>query len=186
MKKYYIFFLCITVLSCSQQEPLLDTALDNQILHWGNGSEPQSLDPHIATGVPEHHVLIALCEGLTITNPKGGDNLPGVAQAWDISDDGLIYTFFLQPNAKWSNGDDLIAEDFVWSWKRILTASLGSQYPDMLYYLKNAEEYHAGKIQDFSEVGVEAIDAKTLKVTLRAPTPFFYKTPISLFNMACS
>ena len=95
MKKYYIFFLCITVLSCSQQEPLLDTALDNQILHWGNGSEPQSLDPHIATGVPEHHVLIALCEGLTITNPKGGDNLPGVAQAWDISDDGLIYTFFL-------------------------------------------------------------------------------------------
>ncbi|GIS26541.1 MAG: hypothetical protein CM15mP127_09140 [Gammaproteobacteria bacterium] len=175
MKKYYIFFLCITVLSCSQQEPLLDTALDNQILHWGNGSEPQSLDPHIATGVPEHHVLIALCEGLTITNPKGGDNLPGVAQAWDISDDGLIYTFFLQPNAKWSNGDDLIAEDFVWSWKRILTASLGSQYPDMLYYLKNAEEYHAGKIQDFSEVGVEAIDAKTLKVTLRAPTPFFTK-----------
>ena len=175
MKKYYIFFLCITVLSCSQQEPLLDTALDNQILHWGNGSEPQSLDPHIATGVPEHHVLIALCEGLTITNPKGGDNLPGVAQAWDISDDGLIYTFFLQPNAKWSNGDDLIAEDFVWSWKRILTASLGSQYPDMLYYLKNAEEYHAGKIKDFSEVGVEAIDAKTLKVTLRAPTPFFTK-----------
>ena len=113
-EKILHFFLCITVLSCSQQEPLLDTALDNQILHWGNGSEPQSLDPHIATGVPEHHVLIALCEGLTITNPKG-DNLPGVAQAWDISDDGLIYTFFLQPNAKWSNGDDLIAEDFVWS-----------------------------------------------------------------------
>ena len=173
MKKYYIFFLCIAVLSCSQQEPLLDTALDNQILHWGNGSEPQSLDPHIATGVPEHHLLLALCEGLTSSNPRGGESLPGSAASWDISDDGKVYTFYLQENGKWSNGDDVTAEDYVWSWQRILTPSLGSQYPDMLYYVQNAEEFHNGTIDDFSNVGVKALNSKTLEVTLKEPTPFF-------------
>jgi oligopeptide transport system substrate-binding protein len=65
------------------------------------------------------------------------------------------------------------ADDFVWSWKRILTASLGSQYPDMLYYIVGAEDYHTGKIKDFSKVGVKALDKYTLEVTLNAPTPFF-------------
>ena len=173
-KHLYIAFLIVLV-GCGKSISPVDSALDKQILHFGNGTEPQGLDPHIVTGVPEHHLLISMCEGLTISNPKGGDNLPGVAKSWSISPDGKTYTFFLNENAKWSNGDDLTAEDFVWSWMRILTPSLGSQYPDMLYYLKGAADYHQGITNDFSTVGVMAIDKYLLQVELKNPTPFFIK-----------
>ncbi len=163
------------VSSCGDGVSPVDAALEKQILHFGNGSEPQGLDPHIVTGVPEHHLLISMCEGLTISNPKGGENLPGVAESWDISEDGKIYTFFLNKNAKWSNGDQVTAQDFVWSWMRILTPSLGSQYPDMLYYLKGAEDFHQGKTTDFSDVGVSAINDHELLVELKNPTPFFIR-----------
>ena len=144
MKNKYISFLFILFLvSCGDSISPVDSGLDSQILHFGNGSEPQGLDPHIVTGVPEHHLLISMCEGLTIANPKGGKNLPGVAERWEISPDGKTYTFHLNKNAKWSNGDPVIADDFVWSWMRILTSTLGSQYPDMLYYLNGAKEYHS-------------------------------------------
>ena len=100
MKNSYIYlFFLIALVSCSKAIPPVDSALDQQILHFGNGSEPQGLDPHIVTGVPEHHLLIAMCEGLTIANPKGGENLPGVAKSWTISPDGKTYTFFLQEDA---------------------------------------------------------------------------------------
>ena len=173
--KFLVLTLLFLIVSCGQSVSPVDSGLENQVFHFGNGTEPQGLDPHIVTGVPENHLLTALCEGLTIYNPKGGSQLPGVAESWDISSDGLIYTFNLNKDAKWSNGDPVTADDFVWSWKRILTASLGSQYPDMLYYVKNAEKYHLGEIDDFSKVGVKAIDNKTLEVELRSPTSFFIK-----------
>ena len=118
MKNKYLscFFLLNFLFACSPSISPVDDGLEKQILHFGNGTEPQGLDPHIVTGVPEHHLLISLCEGLTIANPRGGENLPGVAESWQISEDGKIYTFFLNKNAKWSNGDSLVAEDFVWSW----------------------------------------------------------------------
>jgi len=166
----------IFLIGCSENISPVDSGLEQQIYHHGNGSEPQGIDPHIVTGVPEHHILISLCEGLTIPNPnpKGSDGyIPGTAESWSISDDGKEYIFKLNKNAKWSNGDPVTADDFVWSWKRILTASLGSQYPDMLYYLVGAYEYHNGQIDNFDEVGVKAIDTHTLKVNLKNPTPFF-------------
>ena len=166
----------IFLIGCSENISPVDSGLEQQIYHHGNGSEPQGIDPHIVTGVPEHHILISLCEGLTIPNPnpKGSDGyIPGTAESWSISDDGKEYIFKLNKNAKWSNGDPVTADDFVWSWKRILTASLGSQYPDMLYYLVGAFEYHNGQIDNFDEVGVKALDNHTLKVNLKNPTPFF-------------
>ena len=90
-----------------------------------------------------------------------------------MNEDGTVYTFNINQNAKWSNGDQVIADDFVWSWKRVLTPSLGSQYTDMLYYVKNAKQFYNGEIKDFSMVGVKAIDTYTLEVTLENPTPFF-------------
>ena len=166
----------IFLIGCSENITPVDSGLEQQIYHHGNGSEPQGIDPHIVTGVPEHHILISLCEGLTIPNPNptGSDGyIPGTAESWTISDDGKEYIFKINKNAKWSNGDPVTADDFVWSWKRILTASLGSQYPDMLYYLVGAYEYHNGEIDNFDKVGVKALDSHTLKVNLKNPTPFF-------------
>ena len=173
---YNVVLILFIVASCSESINPVDSGLENQIYHHGNGSEPQGLDPHIVTGVPEHHILISLCEGLTIPNPNPNDMngyMAGTAESWSISDDGKEYVFNINKNAKWSNGESLTADDFVWSWKRILTASLGSQYPDMLYYLEGAYEYHNGLIDDFDQVGVKSIDEHTLQVNLKNPTPFF-------------
>ncbi len=175
-KLYLIPLIFIFVTSCSDSINPVDSGLENQIYHHGNGSEPQGIDPHIVTGVPEHHILISLCEGLTIPNPNPNDMngyMAGTAESWSISDDGKEYIFNINKNAKWSNGEPVTADDFVWSWKRILTASLGSQYPDMLYYLVGAYEYHNGLIDDFDQVGVKSVDKHTLKVNLKNPTPFF-------------
>ena len=173
---YSVVLILFIVASCSESINPVDSGLENQIYHHGNGSEPQGLDPHIVTGVPEHHILISLCEGLTIPNPNPNDMngyMAGTAESWSISDDGKEYVFNINKNAKWSNGESVTADDFVWSWKRILTASLGSQYPDMLYYLEGAYEYHNGLIDDFDQVGVKSIDEHTLQVNLKNPTPFF-------------
>ena len=173
---YSVVLILFIVASCSESINPVDSGLENQIYHHGNGSEPQGLDPHIVTGVPEHHILISLCEGLTIPNPNQNDingYMAGTAESWSISDDGREYVFNINKNAKWSNGESVTADDFVWSWKRILTASLGSQYPDMLYYLEGAYEYHNGLIDDFDQVGVKSIDEHTLQVNLKNPTPFF-------------
>jgi oligopeptide transport system substrate-binding protein len=143
------------------------------ILHFGNGTEPQGLDPHIVTGIPETHIVSALFEGLVTKNPYTLEPEPGVAQRWEISEDGLTVTFFLNPAARWSNGDSMTAEDFVWTWQRALDPKMGNQYGYMLYPVKNAEEFATGKLTDFGEVGVKAVDAHTLQVTLNAPTPYF-------------
>ena len=173
---YSVVLILFIIVSCSDSINPVDSGLETQIYHHGNGSEPQGLDPHIVTGVPEHHILISLCEGLTIPNPNPNDMngyMAGTAESWTISDDGKEYIFNINKNAKWSNGEPVTADDFVWSWKRILTASLGSQYPDMLYYLEGAYEYHNGLIDDFDLVGVKSIDEHTLQVNLKNPTPFF-------------
>ena len=174
--KLFLPLFLIFITGCSENISPVDSGLENQIYHHGNGSEPQGIDPHIVTGVPEHHILISLCEGLTIPNPNPNQldgYIAGTAESWTISEDGKEYIFKINKQAKWSNGDSVTAEDFVWSWKRILTASLGSQYPDMLYYLEGAYEYHNGLINDFDLVGVKSLDMHTLKVNLKNPTPFF-------------
>ena len=116
---------------------------------------------------------MALLEGLVIRNPDGPEPLPGVAKDWDISPDGKTYTFYLRDDALWSNGDYVTAYDFVYAWNRMLMPSLGSKYPDMLYDVVNAEEFNKGIIEDFSRVGVKALDSKTLKVSLKNPAPYF-------------
>ena len=149
-----------------------------QILHLGNGAEPMGLDPQIVTGVPEHHIISALIEGLVTENKKNLNPEPGTAERWETSEDGLVWKFHLREDAKWSNGDPVTANDFVESYQRMLTPSLGSQYAYMLHVVKNAEAYNSGKLKDFSQVGFEAINDKQLNITLKAPTPYF----LSLLN----
>ena len=143
------------------------------VLHYGNGAEPQGLDPHVVTGVPENHIIRALFEGLAVKNPITLEPEPGVAERWEFSDGGSVITFYLNPEAKWSNGEQVTAGDYVWSWHRALHPNTGNEYSYMLFPVVNAEAYLKGKITDFNEVGVKALDNTTLQVTLNAPTPYF-------------
>ena len=137
-----------------------------------NGDEPQTLDPAIVTGQLEGRLCLALFEGLTTRDAKG-NVIPGMAESWEISPDGLTYTFHLRPGIKWSNGDPVTASDFVNSWERTLNPATGSEYSYQLYYLLHGEDYGTGKLKDFSQVGVKAPDDHTLVVTLAHPTAYF-------------
>jgi oligopeptide transport system substrate-binding protein len=142
-----------------------------QIIHRGNGSQPQGLDPHLTEGVPSANVQRDLFESLVVEAPDGS-SVPGNAERWDITEDGLIYTFSLRQNARWSNGDPVTANDWVYSLRRAVTPATGSKYSMILAPILNAEEIIAGRSEP-AELGVEALDRHTLRITLKAPTPYF-------------
>lgn len=144
-----------------------------QIINIGNAGEPKDLDPHIVTGVPEFRILMNVFEGLVGKDPKTLLPVPGVAESWKISKDGKVYTFKLRKNAKWSNGDAVTAQDFIYSWTRLLTPSVASEYNYQGFYIKGGKDFNSGKTKDASQLGLKAIDANTLEVTLENPTPFF-------------
>jgi oligopeptide transport system substrate-binding protein len=147
-------------------------AMDRADLVFLNGAEPETVDPALITGQPEGRITYALFEGLVAFDQTGTPQ-PGVAERWEISPDGLVYTFHLRRNAKWSNGETVTAEDFIRSWRRTLEPKTASEYSYQLHYVRNARVFNEGKLQDFSEVGVRALDPFTLEVTLESPTPFF-------------
>lgn len=160
--------------ACSGGERETDRAAAEGVLLIGNGSEPKGLDPHLVTGVPESKIISSLIEGLIAGHPT--DDLipqPGAAESWEHNADFTLWTFKLRENGKWTNGDPVVASDFAYSWQRILSPALGSEYAPMLYVIKGAEAFHAGETEDFSTVGVRAIDDLTLQVTLKGPTPHF-------------
>ena len=177
MRLFRLFLsVCVvagTLTACGSRESNVESGNRDGILHYGNGAEPQGLDPHVVTGVPENHIVRALFEGLAVKNPKTLEPEPGVAERWDISEDGTVYTFHLNPNARWSNGETMTASDYVWSWNRALHPDTGSLYAYMLYPIVNSEAYSKREITDFTEVGAKALDDHTLQVTLNAPTPYF-------------
>lgn len=175
MKKNILALLLSTLLcsGCDLGPSNIESAGREQILHLGNGTEPKDLDPHTVTGVPEHNIISALLEGLISENPRTLQVEPGLAASWHITDGGKTYTFKIRDNARWSNGDAVTAADFVWSWQRLLSPALASEYSYQLFPLKNAREFNRGEIDDFARVGVSALDDKTLKVELRHPTPYF-------------
>lgn len=153
-------------------------AIEDQILFVGNGAEPEGLDPHIITGIPEHHIITAIYEGLVAMDAGELTPVPAVAESWEVSEDRLVYTFHLREDAKWSNGDPLTSQDFLYAWQRILTPELASEYNYMLFPMKNARAFAEGDITDFAEVGARAIDDHTIEVTLENPTPFFLQLHI--------
>ncbi|MDO8538944.1 MAG: peptide ABC transporter substrate-binding protein [Opitutaceae bacterium] len=147
-----------------------------QIWHVGNGTEPQDLDPQAITGVPEHKLMMALFEGLASEDPKDLHPVPGLAEKWEISPDGRVYTFHLRPNGKWSDGSPITAADCVQSYRRILTPNFASEYAYLVYdYVVGAKEFYDGKLKDFSQVGFKALDDHTLQVTLKNASPYLMK-----------
>lgn len=163
----------VTLAGCGPGGTLVDRSTSEGVLLVGNGAEPQNLDPHTVTGVPEHRVCSALFEGLVNLDTATLEPVPGVAESWTISEDKTVYTFALRPEAKWSNGDPVTAEDFAYSWRRILSPALASEYAYMLFCIKNARAFNEGTLADFGQVGVEVVDNRTLRVTLENPTAYF-------------
>lgn len=143
-----------------------------QTLHYGNLGEPTDLDPAQVADQNTGFVVQALMEGLTQYDPKTNLPIPAVAERWEVSADGLTWTFHLRPDARWSNGEPLTARDFVYAEKRMLSPNLGSEYASFLFSLKNAEAYFNGKITDFSQVGTKASDDHTLVLQLELPLPY--------------
>ena len=149
---------------------------DKQELVINNGAEPESLDPHKVSGVPESNILRQMFVGLTTTDPDG-KTIPGMAESWE-SADNKVWTFKIR-DAKWSNGDPVTAEDFVYSFRRVVDPNTASPYASYLADDKvlNAQEVIDGKVKP-DALGVKALDEKTLQVTLSEPVPYFPDTLI--------
>jgi oligopeptide transport system substrate-binding protein len=138
-------------------------------LEYGNGADPTSLDPQIATAVNEAAILRELFDGLYKDADDGTPKL-GVAQSVDTSPDGLVWTFHLRPQ-KWSDGAPLTADDFVFAYQHMLDPKTGSSYAYLLYVLKNGEAVNNGKAP-LSAVGAKALDDETLQLTLEHAAPY--------------
>ncbi|MCR9085320.1 MAG: peptide ABC transporter substrate-binding protein [Rhodobacteraceae bacterium] len=135
----------------------------------GNDGDPETLDQHKTSTVTEANVLRDLYEGLVVYDTEA-QVIPGVAESWEVSEDGTIYTFTLRDTAKWSNGDPVTAGDFVFSFNRIMDPATGAKYANILYPIKGAEAINKG---EEGELGVTALDDRTLQITLERPTPYF-------------
>lgn len=145
---------------------------EEQILRVNWEQEPPDLDPQTTTDQVSGWILNNAYEGLVRVDKDGHiEQGSGLAESWEISEDGLEYTFNLR-DANWSDGTPITAEDFEYGWKRAMNPEVASQYADLFYYIKGAEAYNTGEGSE-EEVGVEAVDNKTLKVELNNPTPFF-------------
>ncbi|MGB8842111.1 MAG: peptide ABC transporter substrate-binding protein, partial [Aliidongia sp.] len=134
------------------------------------GQEPGILDPATAIGALALHIGLDLFEGLTA---YGSDEtvVPGIATSWDTSPDGLRWTFHLRPDAKWSNGDPLTSEDFLYSLRRFVDPATAVPYPHTAGMIVNAEDIIAGREKDLTKLGVAAPDGQTLIINLRKPVP---------------
>ena len=143
---------------------------DARVLVRGGGPDPDSLDPQKARGFEAQSVLRDLCEGLT-TLDKDARVAPGVARSWSVSADGRTYTFKLRPEARWSNGEPVVAADFVAALQRLVDPATGSGYGTYVDVIANAGDIVAG-VKPASALGVAAPDAATLLITLTSPTPY--------------
>lgn len=157
---------------CARRETPVQMGIRDQVLYVGNGSEPRDLDPHVVVSFNDFNVVLALFEGLTGIDERTSQPIPALAERWTTSADGLVWRFHLRPGARWSNGDALTAQDFVFGIRRALAPKLASEYAYVLYPIRNAEAFNAGRLADFSQVGVRAIDDQTFEVTLDRPTPY--------------
>ena len=151
--------------------PALSVLAQEQEFHRNNGEEPQTLDPHLAEGLPSAHILRDLFEGLTAESPEGRI-IPGAAVRWNISRDGKTYTFYLRRDALWSNGDPVTAIDFVYGLRRSASPATASNYANVLLPIANAAEVLSGDLPS-NELGVIALDEYTLQIIMRDPTPYF-------------
>jgi oligopeptide transport system substrate-binding protein len=145
-------------------------------------NEPADLDPARASLPDEFFIIRALSEGLVSPAPMNADAtssdmapsvVPAAAESWDVSADGQMYTFHLRRDALWSNGEPVVAQDFVDSYRRLLTPTTAAPKASLFFQVKNARAFATGTLADFNEVGFRALDPHTLTITLEHPSPSF-------------
>jgi len=149
-------------------------------LRFSQGAEIATLDPAKMTALIDGRVASALFEGLTVVEPKTQRARPGVARSWDVSPDGLVYTFHLRDDARWSDGSRVTAEDFLYSWRRVLDVRTAAQYNYMLFPIRGAEAFAkataaspSGTSSPLPDLGIEVVSPTELRVTLNQPTHYF-------------
>lgn len=176
MKRIHLFLIMTVIIiavlmllfALSKEDKVEATGVP-KVIKWNLGSEPATLDPHLNKDLYGGSVINHLFEGLF--RYKGHRVAPAIAERYEMTSDGLTYTFYLRTST-WSDGQPLTARDFEYSWKRALSPSTGSEYAFQLYSIEGAEAYHAGN-GDANDVAVKALDDLTLQVRLNAPTPYF-------------
>jgi len=140
-----VLFALVILPGCGEQVPWADS---QQVVKFNNGTEIETLDPAVVTGVPEHRIFMGVYEGITSHDPKTAEPVPGAAKSWTVSPDGTTYTFKLRAGAKWENGDPVVAEDFRFAWWRVLAPQPASQYAYMLHDIVNAKAFSDGRIAE--------------------------------------
>jgi oligopeptide transport system substrate-binding protein len=147
------------------------TVQAEMVLHRGNGAEPETLDIHKSTGVPEANIQRDLFEGL-VTEAADGSLIPGAAKSWEQDETSKVWTFHLHDEGKWSDGSQVTANDFVNGFQRALMPETASEYAFILWPIKNAKAINKGEIKDINALGIKALDDFTLQLELENPTPF--------------
>jgi oligopeptide transport system substrate-binding protein len=174
-KKLFLMLLMgVVALAAFAASPREEAAAEEVVFRLNNGTEPETLDPAIMTGYPEHQIYMGLFEGLVSPDPETLKAVPGLAESWDISDDGLVYTFHLRAE-NWSDGTPITARTVVDSWLRTLNPETASQYTYLITdeaMVAGAAEYNSGEAGP-EAVQISAVDAHTFQVTLNRPRPFF-------------
>lgn len=151
--------------ACTPAKPRAD-------LVFIQSAEPETIDPALATDQVSMRISTALFEGLCRVTVEGRPE-PAVARRWEVSEDKRTYTFHLREDVRWTSGRAVTAEDFVKSWRRVLTPATGADYANLLFVIRGARDFYDGKVPDFGQVGVRAVDERTLEVVLENPTPYF-------------
>ena len=160
----------VALAACSPGAPSRPPCPTHQLcLEYGNSSDPVSLDPAKTSLTTESTILRDVLVGL-VADGQDGRPIPGVAERWETSPDGLVWTFHLR-HSRWSDGEPVTADDFVFAYRRMLEPNTASPYAYMLYLLKNGEAVNAGKAPP-SALGVQALDPQTLVLTLEHPAPY--------------
>jgi oligopeptide transport system substrate-binding protein len=141
-------------------------------LNIHNGGDPASLDPQKLSGDWENRIAGDIFEGL-VQHDANAEPIPGQAESWTLSDDKTVYTFKLRDGIKWSDGKAVTAGDFVFAFQRLMDPKRAAKYAYLQYPVKNAEKINKGEITDLGQLGIKAVDDKTLEITLEQPTAYF-------------
>jgi oligopeptide transport system substrate-binding protein len=160
------------VAGCARHSTPVETGSRDGILHFGNRDEPSDLDPHINNALSTGVILGSLFEGLVTYAGDGKTLMPGVAERWEVTPDGLTYTFHLRGNARWSNGQPMTSRDFLDSFMRVLDPQVACENAGYLFPVQGARDFLEGRSTDPATVGFRAPDPRTFVVLLSHPAPY--------------